>query len=157
MPTVFLDGEVRPLLVLHALAAFALVGAATHRVIVSIQLLRGRAHLGRLARVYAQVIGGTFVGTFAVGLLMYPHYRYFVRGLYLDRYAQWASNLFDIKENIAALALPAALGLFFVGRHLEPKADAALLPFFTFLSVMTWAAVVVTAVSGLVVTGVRGI
>ena len=105
MPSVFLDGAAKPLLVIHALVAFALLGASTHLAIVSIQLLRGRSHLGRLARVYAQVIGATFSAAFAVGLLLYPHYRYDVRGLFLDRYEPWASNLFDIKETLAALGL----------------------------------------------------
>jgi hypothetical protein len=157
MPHVFLDGHARLLLVLHALAGFALFGACTHQVLVGIGLVRGRAHLGRLARIYAQVSGGLFVAAFAVGLLMYPHYRYHVRGLYLDRYEPWASNLFDIKENLLALGLPLAIALFFVGRRFEPKGERALVPFFAVLSVALWALVLFGVVSGLVVTAVRGV
>lgn len=157
MTAIFLEGAAKPLLVLHALVAFALVGACTHLVVVAIQLLRGRWHLGRLARVYSQVIGGCFVGAFGFGLLMYPHYRYHVRGLFLDRYEPWASNLFDIKENLAALGLPLALALFFVGRRLEPKEQGAVLPLFAYLAFAIWGLVVFAAVSGLVVTSVKGV
>ena len=52
------------------------------------------------------------------GGLVYPRYRYFVRGLYLDRYAPWASNLFDFKENLATLGLPLAIGAFVLAREL---------------------------------------
>jgi hypothetical protein len=157
MPVIFMDKAARTLLVFHALVAFALCGAATHLAIVSIQLWRGKHGLMRLMRVYSQVIGATFAVAFALGLLMYPHYRYHVRGLYLDRYENWASNLFDIKETLAALGLPLAITLFFVGRRLEPKKHTELLPFVTILSMTIWALVLTAAVSGLVVTSVRGV
>ncbi len=157
MPDVFLHGATRPLLVLHALIAFALCGATTHLAIVSVQLLRGRVHLGRLARVYSQVIGATFVCAFALGLILYPDYRYFVRALFLDRYEPWASNLFDMKEILAGLGLPLALALFFVGRRLDPKEHRGVLPYFAALSLSVWGIALTAAISGLVVTSVRGI
>jgi hypothetical protein len=156
MPAIFLDGAAKPLLVLHAFAAFALLGASTHLAIVSFRLWRGGLQLGRLARIYAQIIGACFAGAFAVGLALYPHYRYHVRGLYLDRYEPWASNLFDFKETLAALGLPLALGLFFVGRRYEPKEDAAVTPYFVLLSFSVWAVALTAVVSGLIVTSVKG-
>ncbi|MBS2032000.1 MAG: hypothetical protein JST54_29145 [Deltaproteobacteria bacterium] len=157
MAHTFLESWARPLLVLHAVAALALAGASTHLAIVSWRLWRGAHHLGRLARVYAQVIGGCFAAAFLFGLLMYPHYRYAVRGLYLDRYEPWASNLFDIKENLAALGLPLAVGLFSVGRKLDPSRDQPLLGWLAFLSIAIWTLIVASAVMGLVVTDVRGV
>lgn len=157
MQRVFLEGWARPLLVLHALAGFALAGACTHLAVVGVQLWRGRAHLGRLARVYARVIGALFAVAFAVGLLMYPHYRYHVRGLYLDRYEPWASNLFDMKESLLALGLPLALAIFAIGRRLEPQREPELLPLFAAFAVALWALVVFGVVSGVVVTAVRGV
>ena len=157
MAHVFLESFARPLLVLHALVALALAGASTHLAIVSWRLWRGAHHLGRLARVYAQVIGGCFAVAFLLGLLMYPHYRYAVRGLYLDRYEPWASNLFDIKENLAALGIPIAVALFGVGRKLEPGRDQPLLGWLAFLAIANWTLVVAAAVMGLVVTDVRGV
>jgi hypothetical protein len=157
MPHVFLDDASKPLLVLHALSAFALLGACTHQLIVGIGLLRGRLHLFRLARVYATVVGPLFALAFVVGLLMYPHYRYHVRGLYLDRYAVWASNLFDLKENLAALAMPLVLGLFVVGRRLNAEAERSLLMLHVSAAFALWAVVTFDVVAGLLVTSVKGV
>lgn len=157
MQPVFLEGVRRPLLIVHALIAFACLGAATHLAIVSIHLLQGRTHLWRLARIYSQVIGGTFGAAFGAGLLLYPSYRYHVRALYLDRFAPWASNLFDIKENLLALALPLAACLFFAGRSLDGKSEAPLAPALVYLSCSLWVLVASGAVLGLLVTAVKGV
>lgn len=98
-------GIARLLVVLHAAAAIALIGAATHHAIIAWRELRGKP-LRRLRRIYAWVTAGAYGVTFAFGLLAYPTFRYEVRGLYLDKFAPWASNLFDTKENFAALGLP---------------------------------------------------
>jgi hypothetical protein len=157
MPRVFLDAWGKPLLIAHALAAFALVGVCTHQLVVAVGLLQSRRHLARLARIYAHLIGALFVAAFALGLLMYPHYRYHVRGLFLDRYEPWASNLFDMKENLLALGLPLALAVFALGRKLQPERDEPLLPYYAATAVALWALVVFGAISGLVVTSVRGV
>jgi hypothetical protein len=154
---VFLQSFSKPMLLLHACVALAGAGACTHMLIVSVRMQRGAYHLARLARVYAQVIGGTYVGAFALGLLLYPAYRYFVRGIYLDRYEPWASNLFDIKENLTALGLPMAMALFFIGRTLDPQRDRAVLPWMTYLAISVWVVVVSSTLLGLLVTSVKGV
>jgi hypothetical protein len=113
-------------LVVHALVALALGGAATHLALVAFALATGRPkrwRVPRLAAVYAQVAGTLFLLSIAVGALLYPTYRYRVRALYLDRYAPWASNLFDMKEVLAALTAPFAVGLIVLGRR-PPDAAA---------------------------------
>ena len=157
MSGIFLEAWARPLLVLHACVALAAAGATTHLAIVGVRLARGELQLARLTRIYAQVIGATYVVAFALGLLMYPHYRYVVRGLYLDRYEPWASNLFDIKENLAALGLPLAAALFFVGRKLEPSRERAVVTWVAVSGIAVWLVVVTTAVAGLIVTDVKGV
>jgi hypothetical protein len=125
MPTVFL-GSVGPLLiVLHALLALVLGGASVHQAVIATQVLRGRPLPGRLARLYSLIALGAYLMTLLSGALVYPRYRYFVRGLYLDRYAPWASNLFDFKENLATLGLPLAIGAFVLARELLPTSPAA--------------------------------
>ena len=122
MPTVFL-GSVGPLLiVLHALLALVLGGASVHQAVIATQVLRGRPLPGRLARLYSLIALSAYLMTLLSGALVYPRYRYFVRGLYLDRYAPWASNLFDFKENLATLGLPLALGAFVIARELSHRA-----------------------------------
>ncbi len=153
----FLFPAARALLVLHALVALALGGASTHLALVALRLLRGRPGLTRLARIYAQVVGATFVAAFALGLLLYPTFRYHVRGLFLDRHEPWASNLFDMKENLAALGLPTALGLFFLGRRLTPDGEPGPVRWFAFAALWTWLTVALAIVFGLVVTSVKGV
>ena len=154
---IFLESMARPLLVVHALVAMAALGASTHLVVLSVGLWRGKAHLSRLAKVHAQVIGATFTACFVLGLFIYPAYRYHVRGLYLDRYAPWASSLFDMKENLAALGLPLSAALFSLGRRLDLEDRAAALPLLVFLSVALWLLTVFAVVSGLVITSVKGL
>lgn len=152
---VFLEGSARWLLIVHALAGMALLGATTHLAIGAIQLRRGRPSALRLVRSHAVIAAGLLATAMIIGLLMYPHYRVHVRGVVLDRSAPWASNLFDIKENFAALALPLAVCTFVLGRRAE--LSGSLQRLLVFCSVALWALVAFSAVAGLVVTSVKGV
>ena len=121
-PHVAFGAVAQGLVILHALVALALCGAATHHLVVAVGYLRG-VYRVRLGRIYALVTACCYVAVFALGMLAYPSYRYFVRGLYFDRHVIWASNLFDIKENYAALGLPFALALLLLSRSFEPSRD----------------------------------
>ncbi len=122
----FLQSWARELVLLHTAAAIALVGASTHHFVLTIGTLRGD-YQPRKDRLYAAVVGISYAVTTGLGALAYPTYRYYVRGLYLDRYAQWASNLFDIKENMASLGLPLALGALAISRVIDSKEDRSML------------------------------
>ncbi len=141
----------RPLLVLHALAAMALLGVTTHLVVVKVLRWRGRPR-ERLEQTYSRVVAPLFGGAFALGLAIYPHFRVDVRSRYLDAQQPWASNLFDFKEHLMALGLPMAIGLFFLARRGEGAR-----PLTDLFAVALWAMVVWSAVSGLVITSVRGV
>lgn len=114
MPRVFLGSLGPLLLVLHALAAVVLGGASVHQSVLAVRVLRGRPVSTRLVRLYALVALLAYGTTVLMGSLLYPRYRYFVRGLQLDRDAPWASNLFDFKENLATLGFPLAVGTFLI-------------------------------------------
>src|SRR5579863_1925668 len=101
-PRLAFAGVAQALVLLHALVGLALCGAATHHLVVAVGYTRG-VYRVRLARIYALVTACCYGAVFLLGMLSYPSYRYFVRGLYFDRHVVWASNLFDIKENYAAL------------------------------------------------------
>jgi hypothetical protein len=153
------SGAARAFLVLHALCALAMGGAATHLFLVTIGIQRADrvyASKVRLTRIYAQVTGWLFSGTMIVGAVVYPTYRYFVRGLYLDRYAPWASNLFDFKENIAAAALPFAIGLILLGRRFD-GADREVRMTVAACAVVVFAVVAFDIISGLVIVVVRSV
>jgi hypothetical protein len=156
MPSLFLAAFARLIVVLHAATAIVLVGAATHHAVVSLGYLRGTFKV-RLARIYAATVAVAWLVTFVLGLVAYPTFRYAVRALYMDRYEPWASNLFDIKEHLAALGIPIVLGVFALSRVVEPKADRGLARAYAALTCMVAAIVWFDVVSGLVITMVKGV
>lgn len=156
MPDILLDGAARLLLVLHAAAAIVLIGATTHHAIIALGYLRG-SHKQRLGRIYAATIGITYLVTYGFGLLVYPTFRYHVRGLFLDRYARWASNLFDMKENFAALGIPLVFGMFVLSRAMSSKEDRHLVGGYVAMAWLTAFIVWFDVFSGLIITNVRGV
>ncbi len=156
MPSLFLAGLARFVVVLHALTAIVLVGAATHHALVAIGYLRGVFKV-RLARIYSATVALTWIVTFVLGLLAYPAFRVTARALYMDRYESWASDLFDIKEHLAALGIPIVLGVFALSRVIEPKTDRGLARTYAVMTVMVAAIVWFDVISGLVITMVKGV
>ena len=122
MSHIALEEYGRLLLLLHAAGAIVLVGASTHHFLIALGYLRGRFKV-RLGRIYAISVAITYGVTFLLGALVYPSFRYLVRGLYLDRYDVWASNLFEIKENLAVLGLVTAIGALILSRSMDPSLD----------------------------------
>ncbi len=147
----------RLLVVLHAGAAIVLIGAVTHHAIVAVGYLRGRHNKIRLGKIYAATVAITYVITFVFGLLAYPAFRYHVRGLYLDRYEPWASDLFEYKENFAALGLPAVIAILVMSRAMNPTEDRALIAPYVALSILVTAIVWFDVITGLVITMTKGV
>ena len=78
------DGAARWLLVLHVALGVAAVGAATHFVLWSRDLLRGKFGRLRALRRFAWILLALQAGAFLVGNTMYPTYRVEVRAAYLE-------------------------------------------------------------------------
>lgn len=180
MPRVFLAPLGPLLLVLHALSAVVLGGASVHQGVLAVRILRGQPVASRLLRIYSLVAALAYGTTLLTGGLLYPRYRYFVRGLQLDRDAPWAANLFDFKENLATLGLPLAVGTLILASGvaaLRPSATAGPLSsssppsslgatsaqltlqirwVYGFLALGTAAVSLFNVIAGLLVTGVRG-
>lgn len=157
VPPLFLEGAARPLLVLHALVAIPLAGAATHLLLVCWKILRGKRPAPRLARLYARVVGILFVIDFGLGLLVYPTYRVRVRGLYFDHVAPWAANLFDLKEILFGLGLPMAAALTFLAGRWDGSREHELTPTLSGITATLWLMLAFGIVSGLWVTAVKGV
>lgn len=155
-PDILLDDWARLLVVLHAAAAIVLIGSTTHHALITVSYLRRRAPV-RLGRIYAATVLGSYVVTFVLGLLAYPTFRYHVRALFLDRYEPWASNLFDMKENFAALGLPLVVGMFVLSRFMQPKEDRALVVGYAVMAFLTVAIVWFAVLSGFVITMTKGV
>jgi MFS family permease len=152
----FLESYARLLVLLHAAAAIVLVGASTHHSLIVLGYLRGRFKR-RLGRIYAATVAAAYAATFALGLLAYPAFRYHVRGLYLDRHAPWASNLFDVKENFAAIGLPLVLGALLLSRVMDPKTDRGMLVGYAVMVFLSTAIIWFGVISGLLITMVKGV
>jgi hypothetical protein len=155
-PAIWLDDHARLAVVLHALAAIVLIGATTHHWLIAIGYARGRSAI-RLGRIYAATGLVAYLATFAAGLVAYPAFRYHVRALYLDRYEPWASNLFDIKENFAALGLPLVIATFVLSRIMDPRTDRGLVVGYVAMVSLTAFIVWFAVIGGLVVTMTRGV
>jgi hypothetical protein len=146
----------KPLVLLHAALSIVLVGAATHHSVATYAYLRGRQTARRIGT-HAATVGLAYLLTMAMGVLAYPTYRYYVRALYLDRYEPWASNLFDIKENLATIGLPLVMATWWLSRYLGTEEDRPMRFGYALMVALVTAIVWVNVVAGLLVTLVRGV
>lgn len=137
----FLYGARKLLLVLHLAGAIVLIGSSTHLALRMPAMVRGKGRPA-LERTYGRVVTASYVVTYLLGALLYPTYRYHVRALYLDRHHPMIANLFDVKENLATIALPLALCLGALGGALADEADRRLRPVYAtmaaFVALVVW-------------------
>lgn len=157
MPDIAFDHWARALVVLHAAAAIVLIGATTHHALIARGYVDSRAPKLRLGKIYAATMAASYLVALVVGLLAYPAYRYRVRGVYFDRYEPWASNLFDVKENFAALGIPLVIALWVMSRSIDPQRDRELVGGYLALSLAIAAIVWFDVLAGLAVTLARGV
>lgn len=141
-------------LLLHAVAAGALVGSLTHLAVVVWRTTHGKPR-PRLLRLYPTLAACLWAAVFALGSLIYPNYRVAVRANYLDEHAPAVSILFDIKENLATLMGPLLLAAWALTRADSPStAGPRALPMVVYaLAFVAW----FDLLAGLLVTSVRAI
>ncbi len=153
----FLFGARKLLLILHAAAAIVLIGSATHHALRMPAFLRGKGAL-RLERIYARIVATAYVTVYLLGALLYPTYRYHVRALFLDRHHPMVSSLFDLKENMATIALLLALALGALGGRLTNDPDDRLLVrVYAGMSLFVAATAWFNVVSGIFIVSVRSV
>ena len=117
---IFLEAAAKPLLVLHAVGAAALLGSSTHAAYEIIQYLRGKPRRPKLERLHAKILLALYSGQFLLGAIIYPTYRVNVRAHHFDAHLPWASNLFDIKEMFAAFGLVLVVAYWLMSRKFDP-------------------------------------
>ncbi len=144
---VFLENFYRPLLLAHLLATFLLVGAMTHNLVIVIGYLRGKFGRQKLEWIYVRVSLWAYVIVYAIGALIYPAYRIYIRHDYFDPKLPWATGLFEVKEHWGAVGL----GMFFVyyllRKSFQPSEETDKLylyvPLCVLLNLIVWYKVVV--------------
>jgi len=150
-------------LILHGLCGLALLGAAIHHTASCLPWLWGAPGRPRLAALHSAIVPALAIAAFALGAWLYPTYKSEVRlgALEVPRAAgglgmAWVAKLFDLKEHLAALVLPAALGIGLLGR-LKPSEGRERPGLTVGLSVFVSLAVAAAAVIGLYVVSVRAV
>ena len=108
------------------------------------------ATLGLLAALYAAL-------WMALGALLYPTYRYHVRALFLDQHHPMVSNLFDVKENLATIALPLAFALGVLGGRLSEPEEKPYRKVYAAMSLFVTAVVWFNVVSGVLIVSYRAV
>lgn len=105
-------GEASPvlmklLLLLHAVVAVALAGAATHNGLRGLRGLKEELTPSRLDALYPRAVFWLYLGAVVLGSFLYPTFRLEVREAYLDEALPLATGLFELKEHLVALGLGA--------------------------------------------------
>ena len=156
----FAQGAVRPLLVLHALAAAAVVASSTHQLVFAARYLAGRAGNAPRERLVGTVASVAFAAAFGLGLLLYPTYKLHVRAEFFDRPGiglGGTARLFDIKEMGALAGLGVAGVLAYLSRRLHPTRHPEAAPLYVGLATLQCLLVWGVALIGLWVTSTRAV
>ncbi len=111
---VIFESSARPLLLAHAVFAFAALFASTHHAAHAVLSALGRLQQRELRR-FGWIAPLCLIAQALLGLALYPTYRVRVRAPDFDRTAPFVSQLFDFKEHLAALALALVIGAAFAG------------------------------------------
>jgi hypothetical protein len=183
---ILLERHARLLLLLHAVGAGVLLGAATHHLWACRRYLRGDFGAARSERRYAQVVAAAYLATFAIGLLEYPAYRVRVRAEYFDAPEavgaevalrseaarrlgslpvvaagpgglSWVARLFDVKEHLSALGAAAALALWVLSRLGHPVARPRLSLPYVGLSLLVCTSAWTAALVGVLTASYRAV
>ena len=99
-----LEAFARPLLILHAVLAAALVAATTHLALWMRGYGSGRFRRFRATQRFAGISFALYLATFAVGNLLYPTYKVRVRLEYLENADAIAGDLKAREAQAASLA-----------------------------------------------------
>ncbi len=126
----------RAAVVLHLVLAVSAVGAATHTAAFARRPAPERtARLSRLALLLS-------AAAMLVGALLYPRYKLEVRLAYLEANNPGAARLFDLKEQLVALALPIQCGVALLARRIP---DATVRALALLAAALLWAAALLAA------------
>lgn len=144
---VFLENFYKFLLLTHLFVTFVLVGSMTHNLLVVVKYCRGRFNRQKLELFYVKVSLWAYVIVYAIGALIYPAFRVYIRGDYFDKNLPWATGLFEVKEHWGAVGLALLFVYYFLRRNFQPDKEKEKLflyvPLCFLLNLILWYKVIV--------------
>lgn len=147
---VFLEDLFTPLLLLHLLATFVLVGAMTHHLFRIIGYARGDFTKQKLELRFLNVSFWSYLIVYGIGMLIYPAFRIYMRQQYFDPELPWATGLFEVKEHWGAIGLALLFCLRLLRKSFAPDKEKEKLylyiPLCFVLNLILWYKVIVGCV-----------
>lgn len=156
-PVIFLESAARILLIVHALAAMAMAGAATHNGVLAWRALSRRSVPWRLVRVYATVMLWAQLATVLLGFLVYPAFRVYVRAQYLDLEVPLATGFFEVKEHWSMIALAALAWMWPMSRWLGRSSSRREVVGYAILGLSVALTVWLSLITGLALVTIRSV
>jgi hypothetical protein len=122
---IFLESVSKLLLLLHVSSAIALIGAATHNGILAFQHMRGNFYRPDLQKTYTKIMVWLYPTTFALGLLLYPAFKHYVRDQYMDVHVPLATGFFEAKEHWVSIGAAILLFYYPLSRRINVRIRSA--------------------------------
>ncbi len=144
------------LLVLHAVCAGVLAGSTTHLALQARAVLRGRPN-PRLVRLHPPIALAAWATTTALGFVLYPRYRVFVRAATFDVSMPGMARWFDAKEMLALFVGPLLAVCVALRSAALSRDRTRLASWFAANAVVAAALVWFALVSGLSIVSVRSV
>lgn len=144
---VFLEHFYHPLLLAHLFVTFVLAGSMAHNLLIVVGYLRGKFGRQKLEEYYVKVALWAYMVVYAIGALIYPAYRIYVRHNYFDKELLWATGLFEVKEHWGAVGLAMFVAYYFLRKSFQPAQEKDKLflyvPLCLLLNVIVWYKIIV--------------
>ncbi len=120
---VFLEDMYVPLLVAHLFATFVLVGSMTHHLLCVKDYVRGKFGRERLELRYLKISLWSYAAVYALGALIYPAFRVYIRRDHFDPNLPWATGVFEVKEHWGAIGLAMFFAYYLLRRGFKPSEE----------------------------------
>lgn len=154
---VFLESISRLLLLAHAVAAIALVGAACHNALLALSHLNGRLVKPKRQRTYVAITFWLYAATFVLGLVIYPAFKVFVREAFLDAEVPLATGFFEVKEHWLGISLGLLAWYYPTSRSFDITVETTETPLYHWAGIGLAVVVVLSVIVGLVLVTIESI
>lgn len=139
---VFLEDSYSLLLIVHTLICFILVGSMSHQLGCVIGYTKGKFGRRKVEKRHLKISFVAYAIIYLTGALIYPAFKVYVRGAYLDVEMPWATGLFEVKEHWGAIGLALYAVCYYMRNAFDPEQERAKLflyvPLCVFINIIVW-------------------